>query len=115
MKPDFRFSSAICPIYCARYKGYALIEYEKRSQADEAIREASGTVLLDQTVQCDYAFVKPTVQQQCVDPMLVVTRNARRTDSILSLDTHRQPKPQPTQRRGRSASPPKAPLVTRID
>lgn len=47
-------------------QGYALIEYEKRSQADEAIREASGTTLLDQTIQCDYAFVKPTAQQQCV-------------------------------------------------
>ncbi|KAK9893556.1 RNA-binding domain-containing protein [Cystobasidium minutum MCA 4210] len=47
-------------------KGYALIEYEKRSQADEAIREASGTTLLDQVIQCDYAFVKPTAQQQYV-------------------------------------------------
>lgn len=71
-------------------KGYALLEYEKRSQADEAIREASGSTLLDQAIQCDYAFVKPTTQQQ-------------------------QPKAATAQRRGRSASPPKAPLVTRID
>jgi len=69
-------------------KGYALIEYEKRSQADEAIKDASGTTLLDQTIQCDYAFVRPQVAEQ---------------------------KPKARGGRGRSASPPKAPLVTRID
>jgi len=69
-------------------KGYALIEYEKRSQADEAIKDASGTTLLDQTIQCDYAFVRPQVSEQ---------------------------KPKAKSGRGRSASPPKQPLVTRID
>jgi len=68
-------------------KGYALVEYEKRSQAEDAIKDASGSTLLDQTIQCDFAFVRPTVQ----------------------------PAKQEKQRRGRSASPPKQPLVTRID
>ena len=43
-------------------QGYALVEYEKRSQAEDAIKDASGSTLLDQTIQCDFAFVRPTVQ-----------------------------------------------------
>lgn len=70
-------------------KGYALVEYEKRSQAEDAIKDASGSTLLDQTIQCDFAFVRPQTQAQ-------------------------QPK-SGNQRRGRSASPPKQPLKTRID
>lgn len=70
-------------------KGYALVEYEKRSQAEDAIKDASGSTLLDQTIQCDFAFVKPPTLPQ-------------------------QPKAA-SQRRGRSASPPKQPLKTRID
>jgi len=40
-------------------KGYALVEYETRREADAAIAGASGTMLLDQTLTCDYAFVRP--------------------------------------------------------
>ena len=40
-------------------QGYALVEYETRSEADAAIAGASGTELLGQTVHCDYAIVKP--------------------------------------------------------
>ncbi|KAJ7230495.1 RNA-binding domain-containing protein [Mycena pura] len=40
-------------------KGYALVEYETMNDAQAAIDGASGTTLLEQTVQCDYAFVRP--------------------------------------------------------
>ena len=45
-------------------QGYALVEYEKRSQAEDAIKDASGSTLLDQTIQCDFAFVRPQTQPQ---------------------------------------------------
>ncbi|KAI0705248.1 Y14 protein [Cytidiella melzeri] len=41
-------------------KGYALVEYETMAEAQAAIDGASGTGLLEQTLQCDYAFVRPT-------------------------------------------------------
>ncbi|KAF9195612.1 hypothetical protein BGZ49_003030, partial [Haplosporangium sp. Z 27] len=41
-------------------KGYALIEYEKFSEAESAIAGMNGEKLLDQTLTCDFAFVKPT-------------------------------------------------------
>ncbi|KAF9348955.1 hypothetical protein BGX26_012691 [Mortierella sp. AD094] len=41
-------------------KGYALIEYEKFSEAEAAIAGMNGEKLLDQTLTCDFAFVKPT-------------------------------------------------------
>lgn len=44
-------------------KGYALVEFEKRAQADEAIKDASGSELLGQTIQCDYCFVRPQVSK----------------------------------------------------
>ncbi|KAJ7065357.1 RNA-binding domain-containing protein [Mycena amicta] len=40
-------------------KGYALVEYETMSDAQAAIDGASGSLLLEQTLQCDYAFVRP--------------------------------------------------------
>ncbi|KAF8320143.1 RNA-binding domain-containing protein [Amanita rubescens] len=40
-------------------KGYALVEYETMTEAQAAIDNASGTSLLEQNVQCDYAFVRP--------------------------------------------------------
>ncbi|EKM50513.1 uncharacterized protein PHACADRAFT_152568 [Phanerochaete carnosa HHB-10118-sp] len=40
-------------------KGYALVEYETMAEAQAAIDGASGTALLEQTLQCDYAFVRP--------------------------------------------------------
>ncbi|PFH51005.1 hypothetical protein AMATHDRAFT_59905 [Amanita thiersii Skay4041] len=40
-------------------KGYALVEYETMTEAQTAIDGASGTPLLEQVVQCDYAFVRP--------------------------------------------------------
>ncbi|KAJ7860432.1 RNP containing family member [Mycena olivaceomarginata] len=40
-------------------KGYALVEYETMNDAQRAIDGASGTTLLEQAIQCDYAFVRP--------------------------------------------------------
>jgi len=40
-------------------KGYALVEYETHAEAKKAIDGASGTQLLDQDVQCDFAFIRP--------------------------------------------------------
>jgi len=40
-------------------KGYVLIEYPTLSEAKAAIEGANGTKLLDQTIQVDYAFVRP--------------------------------------------------------
>ncbi|KAG5724490.1 RNA-binding protein 8A [Termitomyces sp. T112] len=40
-------------------KGYALVEYETMAEAQKAIDGASGTTLLEQEIQCDFAFVRP--------------------------------------------------------
>ncbi|KAF9426019.1 hypothetical protein BGZ94_007021 [Podila epigama] len=41
-------------------KGYALVEYATYTEAQNAITEMNGAKLLDQTLTCDFAFVKPT-------------------------------------------------------
>ena len=40
-------------------QGYALVEYETMTEAQGAIEGASGKQLLEQEIQCDYAFVRP--------------------------------------------------------
>ncbi|KAJ6485674.1 RNP containing family member [Mycena sanguinolenta] len=40
-------------------KGSALVEYETMNEARRAIDGPSGTMLLEQAIQCDYAFVSP--------------------------------------------------------
>jgi RNA-binding protein 8A len=42
-----------------RCQGYALVEYETMTDAQAAIDSASGSQLLEQEIQCDYAFVRP--------------------------------------------------------
>ncbi|KAI8380886.1 RNA-binding domain-containing protein [Radiomyces spectabilis] len=39
-------------------KGYALVEYETRKEAQDAIDDADGTKYLDQEIKVDFAFVK---------------------------------------------------------
>jgi len=45
-------------------KGYALVEYETFSEAQAAIAGASGSALLEQTLHCDFAFVRPPPTHQ---------------------------------------------------
>lgn len=45
-------------------KGYALVEYEKKSEAEEAISQMDGEELLGQTVNCAWAFVKAGGRQR---------------------------------------------------
>ncbi|GAA5929902.1 RBM8 family RNA-binding protein [Sporobolomyces koalae] len=73
-------------------KGYALVEYETREEAEKAISQAPQEPLLEQQLSCDFAFVRPPVG----------TKEA-------SVTTR------PAAARGRSASPARKPLVTRID
>jgi len=58
-------------------KGYALVEYETRREAEAAINGASGTTLLDQTLTCDYAFVREPGTQAKAS----ATRSRRRSNS----------------------------------
>jgi len=44
-------------------KGYALIEYSTLPEAREAIAQANNTKLLDQTIHCDFSFVRPLPAQ----------------------------------------------------
>lgn len=50
-------ASALIPTYVCQ--GYALVEYETMADAQAAIDGASGTQLLEQSIQCDFAFVRP--------------------------------------------------------
>ncbi|KAI9247900.1 hypothetical protein EDC94DRAFT_355268 [Helicostylum pulchrum] len=60
-------------------KGYALIEYEARKEAEQAIEHANDTEYLGQNIKVDYAFVKgPTVNGNDRD------RRDRRRDRSLS-------------------------------
>ncbi|MGH2311224.1 hypothetical protein ACQ10P_15500, partial [Enterococcus faecalis] len=43
----------------AAWQGYALIEYATLEEARAAIDGAHSSKLLDQTVQVDFAFVRP--------------------------------------------------------
>src|SRR5438034_8472255 len=40
-------------------QGYALIEYSTLPEAKAAIKALNGSKLLDQTIQVDFAFVRP--------------------------------------------------------
>ncbi|CAE6505531.1 unnamed protein product [Rhizoctonia solani] len=40
-------------------KGYALVEYETFREAKNAIEKLNNTKLLDQEIQCDFAFLRP--------------------------------------------------------
>ena len=40
-------------------QGYALVEYATHSDAKNAIEQANGSTLLDQVLECDFAFVRP--------------------------------------------------------
>lgn len=43
-------------------QGYALVEYETKAEAQAAITGASGSQMLEQTLQCDFAFTRPPVR-----------------------------------------------------
>ncbi|KAG0237237.1 hypothetical protein BGW42_001504 [Actinomortierella wolfii] len=45
-------------------KGYALVEYENFEEAQEAIKTMNGTKLLGQTLEVDFAFVKPANEER---------------------------------------------------
>lgn len=44
---------------CCFAQGYALVEYETMRDAQAAIDGMNNTQLLEQTILCDYAFVRP--------------------------------------------------------
>ena len=58
-----RYDSSVSPPHtltvARQSQGYALVEYETMAEAQAAIDSASGSTLLEQAVQCDYAFVRP--------------------------------------------------------
>lgn len=54
-KRRYTISHHIC-IHLDSLKGYALIEYEKKEQAEKAIKELNGTELMETTIHVDWAF-----------------------------------------------------------
>eukprot|EP01120_Amphizonella_sp_Union-15-10_P003953 TRINITY_DN14415_c0_g1_i1.p1 TRINITY_DN14415_c0_g1~~TRINITY_DN14415_c0_g1_i1.p1 ORF type:complete len:151 (+),score=40.97 TRINITY_DN14415_c0_g1_i1:151-603(+) len=40
-------------------KGYALIEYETKAEAEEAIKQANGSTFMDKILLVDWAFSRP--------------------------------------------------------
>ncbi|POY75249.1 hypothetical protein BMF94_1619 [Rhodotorula taiwanensis] len=74
-------------------KGYALVEYETKDEALRAIAEAPQEPLLEKVLACDFAFVQPPEGEA----------------------TAKSVSQAPAAGRARSASPPRRPLVTRID
>lgn len=52
VSPELRFRNL-------SLQGYALVEYETLAEAQAAINDASGSTLLEQQLQCDFAFVRP--------------------------------------------------------
>ncbi|GAA5957114.1 hypothetical protein JCM8115_003961 [Rhodotorula mucilaginosa] len=76
-------------------KGYALVEYETKEEALRAIAEAPQEPFLEKVLACDFAFVQPPQEE-------IAAKSAARPAATSSG-------------RGRSASPARRPLVTRID
>ncbi|KEI37781.1 uncharacterized protein L969DRAFT_96299 [Mixia osmundae IAM 14324] len=71
-------------------KGYALVEYETRAEAEAAISGASGTELLEQTLQCDFAFVRPPPSsEKASKPRRARSRIASYTLYLIVLCDHR--------------------------
>ena len=44
-------------------KGYALVEYGTRAEAEAAIKALGGSVLLGQTLAVDWAFLRPPARR----------------------------------------------------
>lgn len=93
-----------------RVQGYALVEYETRKEADAAIREASGSELLERPLECDFAFVRSV--PALFSPLLLFGSRDLHGRRGAAAAAGARAKP----RRGRSQSPGrKGPLVSRID
>ncbi|KAK4129646.1 RNA-binding domain-containing protein [Parathielavia appendiculata] len=67
-------------------KGYALIEYTTLEEARAAIDGAHNTQLLDQTVQVDFAFVRPPPDMTCAATTITTTPRGS-----LSRETEAEP------------------------
>lgn len=49
-------------------KGYALVEFREKSEAEEAVREADGSELLGTIINVDFAFVESPEQTNETKP-----------------------------------------------
>ncbi|CEQ41262.1 SPOSA6832_02956, partial [Sporobolomyces salmonicolor] len=96
-------------------KGYALVEYETREEAEKAIAQAPLEPMLEQKLSCDFAFVRPPVGYAFRLARLLAAADLMLTFLFCGASAE---KSATTVRpaRGRSASPTrKQPLITRID